>query len=147
MFRHCRQPSGIAARPPTCASITPAGNLTLAASSLRSSSSTTPAATTTAPITTAPTLYPRGHLLFVTHAAPASPTGPWRVRYAGLQLITAGPTGRTRDRRARLRTRRRVAGSRAALGCTAKRCSTVTHSLKRWIRECPGAEIGGSVNA
>ena len=71
MFGHCRQPSGIAAGSPTCASITPAGNLTLATSSLRSSSSTTPAATTTAPITTAPTLYPHGHLLFVTHAAPA----------------------------------------------------------------------------
>ena len=74
MFGHCRQPSGIAAGSPTCASITPAGNLTLATSSLRSSSSTTPAATTTAPITTAPTLYPHGHLLFVTHAAPASAT-------------------------------------------------------------------------
>ena len=23
------------------------------------------------------------------------------------------------------------------LGCTAKRCSTVTHSLKRWIGQCP----------
>ena len=41
-------------------------------------------------------------------------TGRWRVRYARLQLITAGPTDRTRDRRARPRTRRRVADSRAA---------------------------------
>ena len=30
MFGHFRQPSGTAARPPTYASITPAGNLTLA---------------------------------------------------------------------------------------------------------------------
>ena len=109
MFRHCRQPSGIAAGSPTYAGITPAGNLTLATSSVSSSSSTTPAVTSTGRITTAPTLYPHGHLLFVTHAAPARPTGPWRVRYAGLQLITAGPTDRKRDRRARPRTRRRAA--------------------------------------
>ena len=41
-------------------------------------------------------------------------TGRWRVRYARLQLITAGPTDRTRDHRARPRTRRRAADSRAA---------------------------------
>ena len=41
-------------------------------------------------------------------------TGRWRVRYAGLQLITAGPTDRTRDHRARPRTRRRAADRRAA---------------------------------
>ena len=39
--------------------------------------------------------------------------GRWRGRFAGLQLITAGPTDRTRDRRARPRTRRHVADSRA----------------------------------
>ena len=89
MFGHCRQPSGIAAESPTCAGITPAGNLTLAASSLRSSSSTIPAATTTAPITTAPTLYPRGHLLFVTHAAPASP--PVRGACATLDSSSSRP--------------------------------------------------------
>ena len=43
MFGHCRQPSGIAAGSPTYAGITPAGNLTLTTSSLRSSSGTTPA--------------------------------------------------------------------------------------------------------
>ncbi len=41
-------------------------------------------------------------------------TGRWHVRYAGLQLITAGRTDRTRDRRARPRTRRRAADRRAA---------------------------------
>ena len=75
-------------------------------------------------------------------------TGRWRVRYARLQLITAGPTDRTRDRRARPRTRRRAGGPPPRrIGCTAKRCSTVTHSLKRWMGECPGAGTGGSVNA
>ena len=75
-------------------------------------------------------------------------TGRWRVRCARLQFITAGPTDRTRDHRARPRTRcavRRTAARR--IGCTAKRCSNVTHSLKRWMGECPGAETGGSVNA
>ena len=34
------------------------------------------------------------------------------------------------------------------MGCTAKRCSTVTHNLNRWIGERPpGAETDGSVNA
>ena len=42
MFGHCRQPSGIAAGFPTYASITPAGNLALATSSLRSSSRRSP---------------------------------------------------------------------------------------------------------
>ena len=55
-------------------------------------------------------------------------TGRWRVRCARLQLIAAGPTDRTRDHRAQPRTRRRVADGRAARRCTAKRCSTVTHS-------------------
>ena len=41
-------------------------------------------------------------------------TGRWRVGYARLQLITAGPTVRTRDRRARPPTRRHVANRRAA---------------------------------
>ena len=75
MFGHWREHSGIAPRSPACASITPAGNLTLGAASLASSSSTTPAAATAGRITTAPTLYPHGHLLFVTHAAPAGATG------------------------------------------------------------------------
>ena len=38
----------------------------------------------------------------------------WRVRFAGFQLITAGPTDLTRDRRARPRTRRRVPDRRVA---------------------------------
>ena len=41
-------------------------------------------------------------------------TSRWRVRYAGLQLITAGPTVRTRDRRAQPRIPRHVADSRLA---------------------------------
>ena len=41
-------------------------------------------------------------------------TGRWRVRCAKLQLITAGPTDRTRDRRAQPRTQRRAADRRAA---------------------------------
>ena len=136
-------------------------------------------------------------------------TGRWRVRYAGLQLIKAGPTGgatmqQVEDRAAQLlerhlnsgapetwwRFRFETATARAGIcrytartialsvsyvlrapwddirdtllheiahaivgpghahdavwqaaarriGCTAKRCSTLTHSVKRWIGECP----------
>ena len=136
-------------------------------------------------------------------------TGRWRVRYAGLQLIKAGPTGgatmqQVEDHAAQLLERHLNTGAPATrwrfrfetatgragicryttrtislsvsyvlrapwddirdtllheiahaivgpghghdaawktaarrIGCTAKRCSTVTHSLKRWIAECP----------
>ena len=136
-------------------------------------------------------------------------TGRWRVRYARLQLVKAGPTGgatmqQVEDHAAELlerylnagapatrwRFRFETATSRAGIcryntrtialsvsfalraswddirdtllhevahamvgpghghdavwqtaarriGCTANRCSTVTHSLKRWIGECP----------
>ena len=136
-------------------------------------------------------------------------TGRWRMRYAGLRLIKAGPTGgatmqQVADHAARLlerhlntaapanrwRFRFETATGRAGIcrytartialsvsyvlrapcddirdtllheiadaivglghahdavwqaaarriGCTANRCSTVTHSLKRWIGECP----------
>ena len=43
-----------------------------------------------------------------------SETGRWRVRFTGLQLITAGPIDHTRDRRARPRTSLHVADRRAA---------------------------------
>ncbi len=136
-------------------------------------------------------------------------TGRWRVRYAGLQLIKAGPTGgatmqQVQDHAAQLLERHLNTGTLATrwrfrfetttgragicrhdtrtiafsvsyvlraswddirdtllheiahaivgpghghdavwqttvrrIGCTARRCSTVTHSLKRWIGECP----------
>ena len=136
-------------------------------------------------------------------------TGRWRVRYAGLQLVKAGPTGgatmqQVEDHAAQLLARHLNTGSSATrwrfrfetataragicrytaktialsvsfvlrapwddirdtllheiahaivgpghghdavwqtaarrIGCTAKRCSTVTHSPKRWIEECP----------
>ena len=145
--------------------------------------------------------------------------GRWRVRYAGLRLIKAGPTGgatmqQVEDHAAQLLERHLNTGApttrwrfhfetatgRAGIcrhdnrtialsvsyvlrapwadirdtllheivhaivgpghahdavwqaaarriGCTARRCSTVTHSLKRWIGECPGAETGGPVTA
>ncbi len=135
-------------------------------------------------------------------------TGRWRVRYAGLKLIKAGPTGgatmqQVEDHAAQLLERHLNTGAPATwwrfrfetatgragicrytartialsvsfvlraswddirdtllheiahaivgpghghdalwqttarrIGCTAKRCSTVTHSLKRWIGEC-----------
>ena len=136
-------------------------------------------------------------------------TGRWRVSYAGLQLIKAGPTGgatmqQVEDHAAQLLERHLNTGAPATwwrfrfetttgragicrydtrtialsvsyvlrapwddvrdtllhevahaivgpghahdavwqtaarrIGCTAKRCSTVTHSRKRWIGECP----------
>ena len=139
----------------------------------------------------------------------AGEAGRWRVRYAGLQLVKAGPTGgatmqQVEDHAAQLlerhldtgapatwwRFRFETATSRAGIcryttrtialsvsyvlqapwndirdtllhevahaivgpghahdavwqtaarriGCTAKRCSTVTHSRKRWIGKCP----------
>ena len=119
----------------------------------------------------------------------AGETGRWRVRYAGLRLIKAGPTGgatmrevgdhaaqllerhlNTNALATRWRFRFETATGRAGIcrhdartialsvsfvvgpghahdavwrtaarriGCTAKRCSTVPHSLKRWNRGVP----------
>ena len=75
-------------------------------------------------------------------------TGRWRVRYARLQLITAGPTDRTRDHRARPRTRRRVADSRAAHRMHGEALQH-RHSQPEAVDGGvpPGAGTGGSVNA
>ena len=66
-------------------------------------------------------------------------TGRWRVRYARLQLITAGPTDRTRYRRARPRTAHRVHGE--ALQHRHAQPQAVDGGVP------PGAGTGGSVNA
>ena len=156
------------------------------------------------------TVFPAGTELRLHEAIVASgETGRWRVRYAGLRLIKAGPTDgatmrevgdhaaqllerhlNTNALATRWRFRFETATGRAGIcrhdartialsvsfvlraswgdirdtllheiahaivgpghahdavwrtaarriGCTAKRCSTVTHSLKRWIGECP----------
>ena len=70
-------------------------------------------------------------------------TGRWRVRCARLQFITAGPTDRTRDHRARPRTRRRAA--HRVHGEALQQRHAQPEAVDGEVP--PGAETGGSVNA
>ena len=81
----------------------------------------------------------------------AGETGRWRVGYAGLQLIKAGPTGGTTiqqvvDHAAQLLQHHLNTDAPATWWRfrLAKRCSTVTHSLQcrdRWFRQRLTAKV------